>query len=65
MLLISVAQMGFVYFGGEVFRAVPLKLHDLVCVIAISFSVVIFDFIRKLFLSKIRHKKHIKQKSIE
>ncbi len=60
MLLISVTQMGFVYFGGEVFRAVPLELHDLVCVIAISFSVVIFDFIRKLFLSKIKHKKHIK-----
>lgn len=59
MLLISVAQMGFVYFGGEAFRAVPLKLHDLVCVIMVSFSVIAFDFLRKLFLSKIKRKRHI------
>ncbi len=49
MLLISVMQMGFIYFGGDIFRAVPLKAHDLVSVIAISASVVVFDFIRKLF----------------
>ena len=61
MLLISVTQMGFVYFGGELFRAVPLKLHDLVTVILISFSVVIFDFLRKLFFSKIRRARLIKQ----
>ncbi len=49
MLLISVMQMGFVYFGGDIFRAVPLKAHDLLCIIAISSSVVAFDFIRKIF----------------
>lgn len=54
MLLISVAQMGFIYFGGDVFRAVPLKLHDLMCIIAISFSVVIFDLLRKLIMKCLR-----------
>ena len=49
MLLISFMQMGFIYFGGDIFRAVPLKAHDLLCIIAISSSVVVFDFIRKVF----------------
>ena len=56
MLLISVTQMSFVYFGGELFRAVPLRAHDLLSVIFIAFSVVIFDFVRKLFFSKLRYK---------
>jgi magnesium-transporting ATPase (P-type) len=57
MLLISITQMGFIYFGGELFRTVPLKLHDLISVVLIAFSVIIFDFIRKLFFSKLRHKR--------
>ena len=49
MLLISVMQMGFIYFGGDVFRAVPLKAHDLLCIIGISSSILAFDFLRKIF----------------
>ena len=56
MLLISLTQMSLVYFGKEVFRATPLALHDLLSVIVISFSVVIFDFLRKLFRNKARNK---------
>ena len=48
MLLISVMQMAFIYFGGDLFRATPLKLEDLVKAILIAFSVVVFDFIRKI-----------------
>ena len=48
MLFISVMQMAFIYFGGDTFRAVPLMLNDLFSVILISFTVVIFDFLRKL-----------------
>ena len=48
MLLISVMQMAFIYFGGDTFRCVPLYFGDLVKVILISFTVVIFDFVRKL-----------------
>ena len=48
MLLISVMQMAFIYFGGDAFRAVPLYKWDLMKVILISFSVVIFDFVRKV-----------------
>lgn len=48
MLLISVMQMAFIYFGGDTFRTVPLCIGDLLRVILISFSVVIFDFVRKV-----------------
>ncbi len=48
MASISVAQMVFIYFGGDTFRAVPLAFGDLIRVILISFTVVIFDFVRKV-----------------
>lgn len=60
MLLISLMQISFIYFGGELFRATPLFFTDLINVILISFTVVIFDFIRKLTLLLIR--KNIKGK---
>lgn len=47
MMLISFMQMAFIYFGGDTFRTVPLALGDLIKVILISFTVVIFDFVRK------------------
>ena len=37
-----------VYFGGDLFRAVPLAAEDLAKAVLIAFSVVIFDLIRKL-----------------
>ena len=48
MVLISVLQMAFIYFGGDVFRTTPLDFVDLLIILAISFSIVIFDFLRKL-----------------
>ena len=55
MLLISVMQMAFIYFGGDTFRCVPLVFEDLAKVILISLAVVVFDFIRKL-VKKLFHK---------
>ena len=55
MIFISVMQMAFIYFGGETFRAVPLEIVDLFKVVGISFTVVIFDFLRKL-TSKLLYK---------
>ena len=45
---VSVMQTAFIYFGGSVFRTVPLAYGDLIRVILISFTVVVFDFMRKL-----------------
>ena len=54
MILISLMQISFIYFGGELFRATPLFFSDLLNVILISFTIVIFDFIRKLISLPIR-----------
>ena len=59
MLLISVMQMAFIYFGGDTFRSVPLYFGDLVKVILISLTVVIFDFIRKLISKLLGGKRNV------
>ena len=57
MLLVAILQISFIYFGGNTFRCVPLSPLDLVNVILISFSVVVFDFLRKLLLRLFKKKK--------
>ncbi len=49
MLLISTIQLLMIYFGGAVFRSVPLDARELWLVISLSFSVVPFDLIRRIF----------------
>ena len=61
MLSISVMQMAFIYLGGKTFRAVPLFLSDLITVIGISFTVVIFDLIRKIIFKILKRKKSKKE----
>lgn len=61
MLLISVMQMAFIYFGGDTFRATPLVISDLLYVILISFSIVVFDFIRKLLYKRRKIRKERKR----
>ncbi|MBP3495224.1 MAG: calcium-translocating P-type ATPase, PMCA-type [Clostridia bacterium] len=60
MLLISVMQMAFIYFGGDTFRATPLFFHDLVSVILISASVVVFDLGCKILAKLLKSKKKTK-----
>ena len=50
MASICAVQISFIYFGGETLRALPLDPGDLVRVVLISFTVVIFDFVRKVVL---------------
>ena len=49
MIFISVIQILMIYFGGSVFRTVPLTLREVLTVIAISFSVLPFEMIRRIF----------------
>lgn len=56
MMLISILQISFIYFGGDTLRATPLAFGDLVRIVLISFSAVIFDIMRKL-LVKLKAKK--------
>ena len=50
MIGVMLVQISFIYFGGEALRTVPLTIKDLVSVILISFTVVIFDTIRKVLV---------------
>ena len=63
MAIISLMQISFIYFGKELFRAVPLAPSDLIRVIFIAFTVVIFDFMRKLFIKRGKFKNKIKKYS--
>ena len=48
MALIAVIQVFMIYFGGELFRAVPLTAAELVSVILIAATVVPFDILRRI-----------------
>ena len=49
MLFISVIQILMIYFGGELFRTVPLTAAELLKVVLLAFTVVPFEIIRRIF----------------
>ncbi len=50
MLLISVIQIIMIYYGGEVFRCVPLTAKELWLALSISFMIIPFDIIRRIMV---------------
>lgn len=50
MTFITAIQILIVYFGGSFFRSIPLRFNELLCVILLSLSVLVFDGIRRFFL---------------
>ncbi len=54
MAVTAFVQLLIVYFGGDVFRTVPLSAEDLLSALVMAFSVIPFDISRKLI---IRHRK--------
>lgn len=49
LLLISIIQIFMIYFGGTLFRCVPLLPKELSFVILLSMTVIPFEMIRRLF----------------
>lgn len=49
MLLITTIQIAMIYFGGSVFRCMPLSVKELLLVIAIAFTVIPFEMLRRMF----------------
>lgn len=49
MSLIAIIQVLMIYFGGDVFRTVPLTFRELLNVVLISSLVIPFDMIRRVF----------------
>lgn len=54
MLGVMLVQISFIYFGGEALRTTPLSIRDLISVILISFTIIIFDTVRKLTIKLLR-----------
>ena len=48
MLFIGIIQILMIYFGGELFRSVPLTAREVLNVILIAASVIPFDMIRRI-----------------
>lgn len=48
MLLIAIVQIAMIYFGGEIFRCVPLEIGELTLSITLALTVIPFDFIRRI-----------------
>ncbi len=53
MLFISVIQVFIIYFGGSVFRSAPLSLSQLLWVLLLASSVLLFDTVRRI-ISKLK-----------
>ncbi|MDD2181359.1 MAG: calcium-translocating P-type ATPase, PMCA-type [Bacilli bacterium] len=52
MLLITIIQIFIIYQGGSVFRVVGLDIKEFVFIILLAFTVVPFDWIRKIWLKR-------------
>lgn len=49
MSFIAAIQILIIYFGGKLFRSTPLTLAELGCIVGLSFTVFIFDSVRRIF----------------
>ena len=49
---ITITQIFLIYFGGELFRTTGLTFYEFEFMILLAFSIVPFDFIRKIILKK-------------
>ena len=56
--LICAVQMFIIYFGGSLFRCVPLTYDELKCVVLLSLTVIPADLIRKALLRLITCRTH-------
>lgn len=48
MLAISVIQMFMIYYGGELFRCIPLSAKEMWFALSLGFAVVPFDIVRRI-----------------
>ena len=49
MLLISFIQILMIYFGGQLFRATPLRVAELLSVVLLAVTIIVFDMIYRIF----------------
>lgn len=52
VLFIAVVQVILIYFGGSLFRTTGLSIYEFEIMLILAFSIIPFDFIRKIILKK-------------
>ena len=52
ILFVALVQIGMIYFGGSIFRTTGLSFIEFDVMLILAFSVIPFDFIRKIILKK-------------
>ena len=48
--LVSIIQIYFIYFGGNIFRTYGLSLSELILIVSMAFLIIPLDIIRKTFI---------------
>ena len=52
LLFVAVVQIVLIYYGGDIFRATGLTKYEFEIMLLLAFTVIPFDFIRKIILKK-------------
>ncbi len=52
ILFITIVQIILIYFGGEIFRTTGLTIYQFEFMLLVAFSIIPFDFIRKIILKR-------------
>lgn len=52
VLFIAIVQVILIYFGGTLFRTTGLSIYEFEIMLILAFSIIPFDFIRKIILKK-------------
>lgn len=52
ILFIAIVQIVLIYFGGDIFRTTGLTIYEFEIMLFLAFTVIPFDFIRKIVLKK-------------
>jgi len=53
ILFVAIVQIYLIYYGGDIFRTRGLTLNEFIIMLLIAFTVIPFDFVRKLYLKSI------------
>ena len=59
IIIISIVQIILIYNGGDVFRTTGLTISEFEIMILVAFTIIPFDFIRKLILRKKEIERHV------
>ena len=52
VLFIAIVQVILIYFGGTLFRTTGLSIYEFEIMLILAFSIIPFDFIRKIIIKK-------------